>query len=73
MTARECLRSVSRIVSQLSMRRPSRASTGCSDCPIVMRCGLEPEQQCLGRIEAIARCGRRQPGTWDTGITLLIP
>ncbi len=55
------------------MREQRRARrTNCSDCPIVMRCGLEPQKDCLGRIEALARGDRRQPGAWDTCITGLI-
>ena len=41
----------------------------CADCPIVMSCGLEPRENCLPRLEALARGSRWQVGPWDTGTT----
>lgn len=45
-----------------------RADTiNCADCPIVMRCGLEPQERCLGKLEAISVGRQREVGPWDTG------
>ena len=41
----------------------------CADCPIVMSCGLEPRENCLPRLEAMARGARRGIGPWDTCIS----
>ena len=41
---------------------------GCADCPIVMSCGLEPRENCLPRLEAIAAGRRRELGPHDTAI-----
>ena len=45
------------------------ASFKCADCPIVMSCGLEPQEICLPREEALAGGRRRQQGMWDTGLS----
>lgn len=47
-------------------RAGSAPSIGCADCPIVMSCGLEPREQCLPRLEAIAAGRRRLVGPHDT-------
>lgn len=54
-------------VAALRGGRRRNAGVHCGDCPIAMRCGLEPQEQCLGKLEAIAAGKRRQVGAWDTG------
>ena len=42
----------------------------CGDCPIMDRCGEEPRETCLARLEALERGDRRRSVGWDpTGIT----
>ena len=54
-----------RAAGALAERSPRFA---CADCPIVMNCGLEPRENCLPRLEAIAAGKRRQLGPQDTCI-----
>lgn len=46
-----------------AVRAPKLA---CADCPIVMSCGLEPQVNCLPRLEAVAAGKRREIGPHDT-------
>jgi hypothetical protein len=63
----ETLREIAQRVGEFRLGRRREPRINCVDCPIVMQCGLEPQEKCLGKLEAIAAGRRREVGPWDTG------
>ena len=69
MTVNGWSKAVSSWLSHASAWSNRSPKLSCADCPIVMSCGLEPRENCLPRLEAMARGARRHVGPWHTGTT----
>ncbi len=67
------LKTVAELLREARVWAEKGPKPGCVDCPIVMSCGLEPQESCLPRLEALAAGKRRRIEPADTLITVIPP
>lgn len=73
MRAIRWIRSIAEFLGEARVWAEKGPKLGCADCPIVMSCGLEPQESCLPRLEALAAGKRRRIEPADTMITDIPP